>query len=111
MRTPEERIHLIQRRTAELRKAKQRQKQWITAASGIAACLCLIISLSFCMPEWMTSFSENTVHRVSGVASIFGNHAWLGYIIVSVLSFLLGMSLTILLYRINQRQKCRHQED
>lgn len=111
MRTPEERIHLIQRRTAELKKAKQRQKQWIIAASGVASCLCLIISLSFCMPKWMTFFSESTVHRVSGVASMFGNHAWVGYIIVSVLSFLLGMTLTILLYRLNQRQKSKQQEE
>lgn len=111
MRTPEERIRLIQKRTAELKRKKQRQKQWMIDTASTAACLLLVVGLSFCMPVLMDSFSEIPVHHASGAASIIGNHVWLGYIIIAVFSFLLGMSLTTLLYRLHRRNKRSQKED
>lgn len=105
MRTPEERIRLIQKRTNELKRERYRRRQRLIDISSVAACLVLLIGLGCFMPELMYSVSETSVNHNSGAASIIGSHIWLGYIIIGIFAFLLGMCVTVLLYRMHRREK------
>lgn len=113
MRTNEERTQRILERTEGLKRGRCRKKQgWINAAACVI-CLLLIIGIGEVMPGVMEEISEPQFNYASGVASLVGDHTELGYILMGILSFLLGVTLTILLYRIHQGniEKVREKED
>ncbi len=109
MRTSEERMDLIFRRTEEIQKEQRRRKQrWIEVAS-VAACLILVTVLCISMPGLMAHTVPGTVAHNSGAASLIASQSQLGYIVVGILSFALGCITTIVLYRIRERRQ-EHQE-
>lgn len=102
MRTSEERMDLIFRRTEEIQKEQRRRKQrWIEVA-GVAACLVLVTVLCISMPGLMAHTVPGTVTHNSGAASLIASQSQLGYIIVGIFSFFLGSITTVLLYRIKE---------
>ena len=52
MRTNEERLRRIGRRTAQLRRARQRRRQRALDAVCVGACLLLVAALGLAMPGW-----------------------------------------------------------
>lgn len=111
MRTIEERTKRIHERTAELKREKQKKQQRMIEVTSIAACLLVLVGVSGCMPEWVSSMSEISISHISGAASILGDHEQLGYIVIAVLAFLLGVSMTVFLYRLRQRNEHSQRED
>lgn len=111
MRTFEERIHLIHKRTEELRRKEQKRKMIMIDAACTAACLLAVIGAGAYMPVLMSSVSEVGVNHTSGAASMIGEHAWLGYIMIAILAFFTGMCLTVLLYRLHRRSKETKREE
>lgn len=110
MRTNEERIRLIRKRTAEIKQEQKEKRQRVLDIVCVAACLLLVIGLGAVMPGLMPDGVETDVQHVSGAASLVGSHAALGYILMGLLSFLLGVCVTVLLFRL-RRRKDRKQED
>lgn len=51
MRSHEERIAETKRRIAKMEREKRLRRNTITAASAVAACLALIVVVSFAMPD------------------------------------------------------------
>lgn len=51
MRSHEERIAEAKRRIAKMEREKRLRRNTITAASAVAACLALIVGVSFVMPD------------------------------------------------------------
>ena len=98
MRTTEERTRLIRKRTAELKRGQQRRKQRVWDC----VCLLLVVGLGVWMPEWLSS---PVSHSPAGTASLMGSHGALGYIVMGLLCFLLGVCVTVLLYRMRRRTK------
>ena len=111
MRTNEERTRLIHKRTAEIKRENQKKKQRRLDAACIAACLLLVVGIGAWMPGLMAGVSESGVSHASGAASLVGSHAALGYILMGLLAFLLGVCVTVLLYRLRRRKERRQQED
>ena len=111
MRTSEERARLIHQRTAEIRKEQQKKRQHLVDAACMAACLLLVIGIGVCMPGLMAGTAADSVAHASGTASLIGSHGALGYIIMGLLSFLLGVSVTVLLYRLRKRKERTRQEE
>lgn len=111
MRTNEERARLIHERTWKIKEENRRKKQSVVDICCIAASLLII----FCMADWMpgiiAGFSEENSSYVSGAASLIGGHAALGYILMGILAFLLGVCVTILLYRIRRYNEREKRED
>ncbi len=104
MRTDAERTEQILRRTAELRQQEQnaRQRRWIELGS-VAACLALVVCIGAMMPGWTGGPVTVTVSPM-GTASVLSENGADGYILVGLLSFLLGCCVTILLYRLRHRK-------
>ncbi len=111
MRTFEERTRLIHKRTEELRQKKLKQKQVVFDTVATAVCLILVVGVSLSVAEMMNVISTAGIPHTSGAASIIGNQICLGYIIISIFSFSLGVSLTVLLYRLHLRNKRRDQNN
>ena len=111
MRTNEERAGLVRRRTAELKRARQNKKRHAINAACIAACLLLVTGIGAWMPEWMKGAAGTGVRHASGAASLVGSHDALGYIMMGLLAFLLGVCVTVILYRLRRRSDHRRRED
>lgn len=111
MRTNEARARLIHRRTAEIKQERQIKKQRRLDAACMAACLFLVIGIGAMMPGLMRNAADGSIVHSSGTASLIGSHAALGYIMMGLLAFLLGVCVTVLLYRVHRRCERQKQED
>ena len=111
MRTNEERTGLIHQRTAEIKRERQKKKQRALDMVCIAACLLLIVGIGSFLPDWVVGIPGGEVHHASGAASLVGSHAALGYILMGLMAFLLGVCVTVLLYRLRRRNEREQQEN
>ena len=103
MRTNEERIAAMHRRAAELEREERRKKAIILETISIAACLALVVTLSFLMPGYVVEMTHPGMN--SGMyASIFSNNSMLSYLVVGIVAFLLGSAVTLFCFRLNKWQ-------
>ena len=111
MRTNEERAGLIHKRTAEIKRERQKKNQRALDMICIAACLILVVGLGSFMPGLAAGIPGGEVHHASGAASLVGSHTALGYILMGLMAFLLGVFVTVLLYRLHRRNEREQQEN
>lgn len=111
MRTNEERAGLVHKRAAEIKRERQKKKQRALDMSFIAACLILVVGIGSFMPGLAAGIPGGEVHHASGAASLVGSHAALGYILMGLMAFLLGVFVTVLLYRQRRRNERKQQEN
>ena len=102
MRSLEERVAEAKRRIAKIERAKRLRRNTITMASAVAACLALLIGASLAMPGIAANIQTGNYSGFETAASIFHGGAALGYIIIGLLAFLLGVCVTVLCFRIRQ---------
>ena len=102
MRSHEERVAETKRRIAKIERAKRRRRNTITISSSVAACLALLIGASFAMPGIAASIQTDNYSGFETAASMYGGGAALGYIVIGLLAFLLGVCVTVLCFRIRQ---------
>ena len=107
MRSHEERVAETKRRIAQIEREKRRRRNTITMASAVAACLALLIGASLAMPGIAANIQAGDYSGFETAASIFHGGAALGYIVIGLLAFLLGVCVTILCFRLRQM----HRED
>ena len=100
MRSHEERVAETKRRIAKIEREKRLRRNKITMASAVAACLVLIVVLSLFMPGIAGQLRPGGYSDYEMVASMFGENGALGYIIIGLLAFFLGVCVTILCFRI-----------
>ena len=100
MRSNEERVVEVKRRIAEKERKKKLRCSRIAAVSAVAACLVLIVVLSLFMPGIAGQLRPGGYSDYEMVASMFGENGALGYIIIGLLAFFLGVCVTILCFRI-----------
>ena len=101
MRSSEERIAAVKRRAAQLERRKTRLRSRMLAVASAAACLALIDAQNYA--EFETA------------ATMLGSGGALGYLVMALLAFLLGVCVTILCFRLRRREEendpDRRQED
>ena len=102
MRSHEERVAETKRRIAKIEREKRLRRDKITMISAAAACLALLIGASFAMPGIAANIQTGNYSGFETAASIFHGGAALGYIVIGLLAFLLGVCVTVLCFRIRQ---------
>ena len=102
MRSLEERVAETKRRIAARQREKRRRRNTIAMASAVAACLALLIGTSLAMPGIAANIQTGDYSGFETAASIFHGGAALGYIVIGLLAFLLGVCVTVLCFRIRQ---------
>ena len=101
MRSHEERVVEAKRRIAKIEREKRRRNT-ITIASAVAACLALLIGASLAMPGIAANIQTGNYSGFETAASMYGGGAALGYIVIGLLAFLLGVCVTVLCFRLRQ---------
>ena len=102
MRSHEERVAETKRRIAKIEREKRRRRNTVTMASAVAACLALLIGASLAMPGIAASIRTGDYSGFETAASMYGGGAALGYIVIGLLAFLLGVCVTVLCFRLHQ---------
>ena len=92
-------------RWGELRQAR------IAAVSGVAACLAVIVGVSLFMPGIVEQIELGISSGFETAATMFGGSATLGYIVIGLLAFVLGVCVTILCFRIRLLNKEEQTEE
>ena len=112
MRSHEERIAETKRRIAAREKEKRLRRGRIIMASAAAACLVLLVCAALAMPDITAQIPAGGHSGFETAAGIFHSTAALGYIVIGLLAFLLGVCMTVLCFRIRQidRENTRDQE-
>ena len=91
-----ERVH---RRAAELEQQSRRQRirlmQGVSAAAGLAAVIVIALITPNALPETAAS-------PVMMQASIFSGNGSLSYIVVGLLAFMLGITVTVLCIKLRE---------
>ena len=105
MRSHEERVAETKRRIAKIERVKRRRRNTITMASAVAACLVLLIGASFAMPGIAARIQTGDYSGFETAASMYGGGAALGYIVIGLLAFLLGVCVTVLCFRLHQMSR------
>ena len=96
MRSNDERLQAVKKRASQLRRASAKK----AAVAAVAACAAIIVGLSLAIPKVAAGFSEGGFEYSGLTASIFKSGSALGYILMGVLAFVLGVCVTILCYRL-----------
>ena len=111
MRSHEERVAETKRRIAKIEREKRRRNT-VTMASAVAACLALLIGASLARPGIAASSQTGDYSGFETAASMFYGSAALGYIVIGLLAFALGVCATVLCFRLRQmdRQDARDDE-
>ena len=105
MRSHEERVVETKRRIAKIEREKRRRRDKITMISAVAACLALLIGASLAMPGIAANIQTGNYSGFETAASIFHGGAALGYIVIGLLAFLLGVCVTVLCFRLRQMSR------
>ena len=105
MRSHEERIAETKRRIATIEREKRLRRNTIAMASAVAACLVLLAGVSLAMPGIAARIGTGGYSGFETTASMYGGSAALGYIVIGLLAFLLGVCVTILCFRIRQMNR------
>ena len=111
MRSHEERVVETKRRIAAMERKKRRRRNTITMASAVAACLALLIGASFAMPGIAAQIETGDYSGFETAASMYGGGAALGYIVIGLLAFLLGVCVTVLCFRLHQMNREDDQDE
>ena len=105
MRSHEERVAETKRRIAAMERKKRLRRNTITMAAAVAACLALLIGASLAMPGIAARIQTGDYSGFETAASIFHGGAALGYIVIGLLAFLLGVCVTVLCFRLRQMNR------
>ena len=105
MRSHEERFAETKRRIAARQRKEQRRRGTIAMFSATAACLVLIVGVSFAMPGVVAGIRPGDYAGYETAACMYGGGAALGYIVIGLLSFLLGVCVTVLCFRLRQMNR------
>ena len=105
MRSHEERVAETKRRIAKIEREKRLRRNTITMASAVVACFALLIGASFAMPGIAASIQTGDYSGFETATSIFHGAAALGYIVIGLLAFLLGVCVTVLCFRLRQMNR------
>ena len=105
MRSHEERVVETKRRIAAMKRKKRLRRNTVTMASAVAACLVLLIGASLAMPGIAASIQTGDSSGFETAASMYGGGAALGYIVIGLLAFLLGVCVTVLCFRLRQMNR------
>ena len=101
----EERIAEVKRRIGEKERQQRLRHRRIVSAFCIAACLAVIVGVSFVMPGIVGQIEPGASSGVETAATILGGGTALGYMVIGLLAFILGVCVTVLCFRLRQMNR------
>ncbi|MEG0570121.1 MAG: DUF4179 domain-containing protein [Oscillospiraceae bacterium] len=111
MRTTDERLNAVKNRTFEMKKTKKIRQNRILMLSSFAASLAIIVGMSISFPDIMKHISLSEYGSASNVGSIFSNGNAIGYVMIAIVAFCLGVCVTILCMQLHKKNKENTHDD
>ena len=111
MRSHDERIAETKRRIAAREREQKLLRGRMIMFAAAAACLALIMGVSLAMPGIAAKIQTGDYSGYETAAGIFHDSAVLGYIVIGLLAFLLGVCVTVLCFRLRQMNRENTQDD
>ncbi|MEG1684024.1 MAG: DUF4179 domain-containing protein [Oscillospiraceae bacterium] len=108
MRSTDERMAAVGRRTRELKQQQKLRHRSIAGLSATLGALALVVGAAFAMPGIMTRMNVSEYLGSNGMASIFSVDSRIGYVMISLLAFALGVCVTTLCLHLHQAAKKRN---
>ncbi len=100
MRNTKARVLAVTLRAREMEAQKRARRGRMLTLASLTLSFALIAGLSFLMPGVMAAISDCEYRNFGAAASIFdGSHVF-GFVLIGVLAFALGVSVTILSYKL-----------
>ena len=104
MRSDEERILEMHNRAEQIKHKNVVVRMRVTSAALVAACIAVIVLTGMAVPSALSD--PQAFGRDSGMsASIFASGSELGFVVIGILAFLLGVAVTIVCYRLKRSRK------
>lgn len=103
MRNNETRLNDILERTAQIKAERARRRERLCGVTAVTAALLSICWFGVNIQEWIPEESS-TVDLPENAASMLVDHAALGYIIMGLMAFALGVCVTTLLFRLREKR-------
>ena len=110
MRSDEERLALMHKRAAEYGRESRRRKVLIAQAASIIICLTVVITAAVLMPGLSDAGVAGTAPGEMD-ASVFSSSPVLGYIVIGIIAFLLGTTVTVLCFRLKKWEQKENYKD
>ena len=110
MRTNKERAELVQQRTAYIKEKRHKVKMGVMGITSLAASICLLIAGGNYMAEITSGFKSMNVESNLPTASLLAESESLGYVLMALLAFALGIFVTMLLYVVHRRNEMMKKE-
>ena len=103
MRSYDDRLAALNKRASEIEK-EQRKKRILAAQ---AACVCLCLALLGTLAAFMPQLTVNPLPETSNGmnASIFSKSSTLGFLVTGILSFMLGIAVSLFCMYLNRWNK------
>ncbi|MFI3325379.1 MAG: hypothetical protein R3Y35_04305 [Clostridia bacterium] len=95
----------VLKKSDELKEEKARKKRKIYTCVSLVASFIFIISLSFAMPVLMESVNFSALANNANTGTFFATRPYLGYIIMGIISFILGIVVTLICYKIKNNER------
>ncbi|HPX92704.1 MAG TPA: DUF4179 domain-containing protein [Bacillota bacterium] len=105
MRSTEERLAAVRQRAQEIEVNRSKRRGLVIGVSALAAGLLAVTGLSFLIPSLKAGSPAADYNHPGATASVFDVNNRLGYVLIGVLAFALGVVITILCYRIRMKNK------
>ncbi|MBQ3405439.1 MAG: hypothetical protein IJG63_08505 [Oscillospiraceae bacterium] len=99
MRKTDEQLRIIMDRSENLKKKRNDRRVLTLGALASCACLALIAAVSMSLPAFFDGAAGNSGRYGSLILSTPG----LGYVIIGVLAFLLGICVTLMCVHLSRR--------
>jgi len=106
MRTTEEKLNEIIRRETDIRRRRFRRQTTMLSFVSAAAAVLVIITAVGLLPQIKSNFAGSSTS--AQYASAFSGEPAIGFILVMILAFALGVCITLLcvrVHRYNEREK------
>lgn len=105
MKSNEERLELIQQRVRQIKRKQAQRRQQLVGTASMGCSLILILFLGIKMPSFTKNFTTDQVEQTTAAASLIGNSMTVGYVIMGIAAFLLGVGVTVLLFSLREKEQ------
>ena len=96
-------MELLQKRTIEIKKTQALRKERLAIGSGYTACLVIIAAIALAAANM--KFDNVVTIPLVNTASIFADAQSLGYAVVGIFAFVLGVAVTLLCAAVHKKNK------
>ncbi|MEG1887618.1 MAG: DUF4179 domain-containing protein [Oscillospiraceae bacterium] len=111
MRSIDERINAVKNRTSELQQKQKIRRNRIVALSSVAACLAIVVGMGVAMPGIMKQMSSDKFAVMGDVGSVFSSGNAIGYVLIGIVAFCLGVCVTLFCVQLRKSSKEDHHND